>query len=161
MAFLQTAVSSQIWIQLLWPRFKTSGCICRSPVASPSPKLRKLQPNALRGSYNEAVHLATSNAVPARDRRVSQSLDFSHVEVRHIYRCMTLGAVWDRRRLPYGLLLELCCTEPDALLTPHCMSGPRPCGSCFTLLGNIPTQYESQACKVRGSVTLLTYSNVS
>ena len=51
----------------------------RSPAASPSPKLRKLQ-NPLRGSYNEAVHLATPFPVPARDRRVSQSLDFSRME---------------------------------------------------------------------------------
>ena len=50
-------------------------------MASPSPKLRKLQQNALRGSYNEAVHLSSSHAEPARDRRVSQTLDFSKVEV--------------------------------------------------------------------------------
>lgn len=50
-----------------------------SPAASPSPKLRKLQ-NPLRGSYNEAVHLPVPTPVAARDRRVSQSLDFSRLE---------------------------------------------------------------------------------
>ena len=51
----------------------------RSPAASPSPKLRKLQ-NPLRGSYNEAVHLPVPTPVAARDRRVSQSLEFSRLE---------------------------------------------------------------------------------
>ncbi|KAL0026071.1 hypothetical protein WJX79_006962 [Trebouxia sp. C0005] len=50
-----------------------------SPAASPSPTLRKLQ-NPMRSSYNEASRLPGSSPVPSRDRRVSQSLDFSRLE---------------------------------------------------------------------------------
>ncbi|KAL3152265.1 hypothetical protein ABBQ32_001342 [Trebouxia sp. C0010 RCD-2024] len=56
-----------------------------SPAASPSPKLRKL-PNPLRGSYNEAVHMAGPSP-PPREKRVSQSLDFSRLEARASLMC--------------------------------------------------------------------------
>ncbi len=35
----------------------------------------------MRSSYNEASRLPGSSPVPSRDRRVSQSLDFSRLEV--------------------------------------------------------------------------------
>ena len=64
--------------------------LCRSPAASPSPKLRKLQ-NPMRGSYNEALHLA-GHSSPAGDRRVSQSLDFSRPEARISLSLVDLGS---------------------------------------------------------------------